>query len=859
MSTFTFDDLLVWSERLPVWQRDALRRVLAGKITEAEIEDLAAMARAAQGLPTPGRPSPDPATRSHVRPSGISASPVALLAVRDITYVNALASGPITFAPGGLTVIYGDNASGKSGIARILKKAGRAREPGGLIRPSVFDPDPGKPASATVEFRVGTADRSFPWVDGDPTDNELARINVFDASCAAVQIEASNRLAYTPEILQIFQDLAETCRAVAAKLKAEKDALDSTRPPQISLLVLGPDTAAGILIANLSPKTKPKDIDAVCTVSDAERERFNTLTRSLRDDPAGQADLLEARARRLKELDSLTAGLELSLSDAALHSFETQTLAADATAEAAYAAAESFAANSALAGLGTDAWTQLWDSARRYSVTLAYPAETFPVIREDALCLLCQQPIDATAASRLSRFEQFVQNDVQQRASVARSELQARKTQLETLRIPLSGGLQRDTALRGTPDGRSVQAFIVASKRRRRYLLRKANRRGANPPASLPPRPDLTALRTSLADEIARLRAAAQTDERRKMQNEFGELNDRLKLAPLKDILKHEVARLTYCALLDRARNDCDTTWITRKGGEVAQLVVTARLRSAFAGNLSHLGFTAPPVEVKLGLGTVGQHPYHLSLIAREDVPPAEILSEGEKTCVALAGFLAELETANNGSGIVLDDPVSSLDHHYRLRVARKLVDAAKQRQVVVFTHDIVFLLMLTKYARKGGVALKECSLRRGGSRHGLPQDGPPWVAMTVGKRIGLLRNELQIASTALRKGDRAAYEQKSEWIYDRLRQSWERAVEEVLLNEVVVRFGDGVSTQRLKTLTDITDADVQCVDTEMSYCSSFVHDESGAVNSGIPEPAVVDSDIKRLDEWVAAVRNRRK
>jgi len=183
--------------------------------------------------------------------------------------------------------------------------------------------------------------------------------------------------------------------------------------------------------------------------------------------------------------------------------------------------------------------------------------------------------------------------------------------------------------------------------------------------------------------EIKRVQSA-QNDERRKMQSEFGELDDRIKLAPLKDTLKNEVARLIYSALLDRVRTDCDTTWITRKGGEAAQTVVTARLRSDFASNLNRLGFAAAPVEVKLGVGTVGQHPYRLGLIAREEVPPSEVLSEGEKTCVALAGFLAELATTNNASGIVLDDPVSSLDHHYRLRVARMLVEAAKQRQVVM-------------------------------------------------------------------------------------------------------------------------------------------------------------------------------
>jgi len=859
VSTFTFGDLLAWSQGLPNWQRDALRRVLAGKITGAEIEDLAAMARAAQGLPTPGRPSPEPATRSHIPPSGVSAPAVALLAIRDITYVNALASGPITFAPEGLTVIYGDNASGKSGVARILKKAGRARQPGGPIRPSVFEPDPGKPASATVEFRVGASERSFTWLDGAPTDNELARINVFDANCAAAQIQGSNRLTYTPEILQVFQDLAETCRAVAARLKAEKDALDSARAPQIGLLSLRHHTAAGTLIANLSPQTEPKHIDTLCSVSDAERERYKTLTRALQDGPSGQADLLEGRARRLRDLDSLAASLEVSLSDAALQSFDTQISAAGAAAEAADAASQSFAKNSALAGLGTDAWKQLWESARRYSEAFAYNSESFPVTRQDALCVLCQQPISPAVAERLTSFEQFVRNDLQQRAGQAHREAQTRRAQLETLRIPLSGTQQRDAALSGTPTGRSVKSFLVAAKLRRRYLLRRASGRKAGRPGSLPPRPDLTGIRAAIAEEIKRFRAAGRADERLKMQNEFDELDDRLKLAPLKDILKHEVAALTYCALLDRARNDCDTTWITRKEGEAARIVVTARLRSAFAGNLSSLGFAAAPVEVKLGLGSVGQHPYELSLIARGDVPPSEVLSEGEKTCVALAGFLAELETTNNGSGIVLDDPVSSLDHHYRVRVARKLVDEARQRQVVVFTHDIVFLLMLTKYSRKVGVPLKECSLRRGGPRHGLPEEGPPWVAMRVSKRVGLLRSELQAAASVLHKGDRAAYEQKAEWIYDRLRQSWERAVEEVLLNEVVVRFGDGVSTQRLRALVDITDVDVQCVDTEMTYCSGFVHDESGAVNAGIPEPAVIETDIKRLEDWVAGLRKRRR
>ena len=82
--------------------------------------------------------------------------------------------------------------------------------------------------------------------------------------------------------------------------------------------------------------------------------------------------------------------------------------------------------------------------------------------------------------------------------------------------------------------------------------------------------------------------------------------------------------------------------------------------------------------------------------------------------------------------------------------------------------------------------------------------------------------------------------------------------MEEVLLNQVVLRFGDAVETQRLPKITDITDADVQHVTQEMSRCASHVHDEAGAAYAGIPEPRAIQSDIERLGEWVEDLRKNR-
>jgi len=52
--------------------------------------------------------------------------------------------------------------------------------------------------------------------------------------------------------------------------------------------------------------------------------------------------------------------------------------------------------------------------------------------------------------------------------------------------------------------------------------------------------------------------------------------------------------------------------------------------------------------------------------------------------------------------------------------------------------------------------------------------------------------------------------------------------------------------------------ADVELVTKEMSRCSDFLHDESGAIHAGAPEPDVVEADIARLDDWIKDLRKNR-
>ena len=64
-----------------------------------------------------------------------------------------------------------------------------------------------------------------------------------------------------------------------------------------------------------------------------------------------------------------------------------------------------------------------------------------------------------------------------------------------------------------------------------------------------------------------------------------------------------------------------------------------------------------------------------------------------------MAGFLAEVRTDPSKSALIFDDPVSSLDHAGRDKVAKTLVTLASERQTIVFTITSGFVLALKKHA----------------------------------------------------------------------------------------------------------------------------------------------------------------
>jgi putative AbiEii toxin of type IV toxin-antitoxin system len=185
---------------------------------------------------------------------------------------------------------------------------------------------------------------------------------------------------------------------------------------------------------------------------------------------------------------------------------------------------------------------------------------------------------------------------------------------------------------------------------------------------------------------------------------------------------------------------------------------------------------------------------YHKLILTRAPgVELPRVVSEGEqRCCLSIAAFFAELSTADDPSGIVFDDPVSSLDYRWREGVAQRLVEEAKTRQVIVFTHDVVFLLLLKQFAKEQGIMQLDQHVRQLSKGASVCAEELPWVAMPVRKKVGYLKNEWQAVDRLFRDGHQAAYEKEGKYLYGLLREAWERALEEVLLGGVVERFRPG-------------------------------------------------------------------
>lgn len=848
-------ELVAWSAELPPWQRDALRRlVVSGSLTEACLADLVAMA-----CGVPDAPAPVPLDASHIGSAGTPGRTIALKAIRNLKGVNALADGQeLGFATAGLSVIYGENGAGKSGYARVLKSACRAKDRGEVLGDVRAGSAPTSPPTAQIDFVVDGASHSINWQAGEVPDADLSVISVFDSSTASLRVDQANEVSYTPLPMRLLADLAAACAVVEARIKTEIAAVSARLPAWVSKPQCADGSSAMAELRRIGPHTDVDELFGRIMVSADENARREKLTTDLRSDPATLVKTLSRRASGLDRILEIITQAEEATALGRRKSLVAADQHAQSTRHAADVAATRLFGTASIQGIGSETWLHLWEAARRYSETAAYNGRRFPVVDDGSVCVLCVQPLDENARQRLTSFDEFVRADTQTSAERAEASRDVhfkewRGQWPEVKALPrVERFLAEDC---GLPQlGAEVRAYLGHV----RWLLRRFQRtRELITSGAVVPTAALQRERDALKVEIGRLQSNQAEAHYLAMRRELDELDGRAWLASLRDDLVAEVSRRADEQRLVQALKGTNTRALSLKSKEISLALVTNALRDAFAAEVVALGIPDLRVELVDDGAKRGEPQFRLRLVAGTQVPLSRVLSEGEFRMAALAAFLAELHVAGDVCSIVFDDPVSSLDHRHRHAVARRLAQVAAKRQVIVFTHDLFFLFALEEASEEEALSPPHrqhiCRSPIGERRPGIVDSELPLVAQKAEHAVNVIKQKLRKLAAAS-AGSPSEWEHHAKMLCNLMRLAWERALESVI-GVVLRRFSPKFDFQRVRELAVIDSTDVAVARDGFDWCSRHMHNESLAAPRPVPTPEDIEHRLGQLLGWVTAVK----
>lgn len=857
-----------WTETLADYQRDAARRLLQNDtgLAQEDYKELYELLKAGHGLSKAENLKAKPLSVEHLPAEKTTGDTVILKALRNLKNVNKIAPNQIlNFATKGLTVIYGGNGSGKSGYARVMKRACRARDQIEHVYPNANDPAAADAIpTAVFDLEVAGNSKEVTWSRDSTAPEQLSTIGVFDSKCARSYLTAENDVAYLPYGLDIVENLAnQVLPELSRMLKEEIDAIDIDKQPYENLLG---ETEVGKHIEVLAASSDAAAIKSLGTLSKEDTQRLDELIRALAvADPMAKANELRLSATRLKSFAEKIVNPLAWVSDGAVEKLKKLD-EANTTAEAAEAkAAQALqAGEDLLPGTGAQVWKLLFDVARRYSTEVAYTDSEFPNIVDGAVCPLCQEPLTDAAGQRLTRFDQYIKNDVAKNAKAERQKLQAAKDKIERANLQVVND-QAIVEEVGHLDGtlpQIIEAFETSLEERRYSMLDCLE---THDWPTIPKLPEIPRAKTRqlAARQLMASRTysrAADEKNKRKMICERDELAARQSLSKSLKAVLALLQRMKDKVALERCQPSLRTKPISDKSKQFTSDAVTKELKKALDQEFQALGVGHIQTKLK-GRSERGKLFHQLLLDLPTVATIDQILSEGEQRAIALGSFLAELALANHSCGIVFDDPVSSLDHKRRGKLANRLAQESLTRQVVVFTHEVVFLQQLRDECESQGASIALCFLESAEPYTGKITEGLPWIHKSFKERISKLDANCK-RFEKLPWPTEPSEELASEMIrqYSFIRATIERIVQDLALNGTVQRFRDYIEVSKLRKVVGLEEAEVTEILRLNQRCHDTVeaHDPSSAKDLPPPTAAELRKDVDDLKAVIKRINDRR-
>lgn len=794
-----------WANGSDEWTRFIVRQVLAsGRPLGADAQERAyALFRQEKALDARQFPTEEPLVLIEREDEALE--PLALTSLSHVEGVNALEAGGVIEPHEGLTILFGENGTGKTGYSRIFKALAASRTADEILSDiSVAAP---QPQSATIGYSLGAETKTYVWT-GQRGVAPFTRMSIFDSPSVSFHVDDDLEYVYVPAALALFNHVAAGIKSVQSQVDASIAELRSRSTALLSRF--GRTATVYPLIETLGASTDLEDLKAKADFGADVETRIGELRRTV---AALEADTISAEITALARTERAlkqAAALATTVADFDGNAFsaERDKLSDLQNDYRMFRAALFEAAD--LPAEPDDTWNGFVQAGERYKAHLADLD-----VHDADRCLYCRQPLVGAAAALVGKYSEYLEDAIANEITASQSRLAALGAPVLAAEIADIRAFVRDHTDDDPQPGYQPALERTFATHATLVDVCKSNEHDAGNEdgdvdseaatsidvqgiqAAQSDALTLSDAATTSIDRIAELRQQAATrdetlDAKRKSLVELEAAAELSKSWSEIELHVRDAKQADRLALLAKPMPTLQRN-LTALSKAASDQMINESFDALFAAERAAL--RAPEMRVEY-IGRRGKA--HRRKVLTGKHRPSAVLSEGEQKVLAMADFLAEARLAGISAPVIFDDPVSSLDHRRINEVAQRIASLADATQVIVFTHDIFFATTLLNLM----APTKRCSYFQI-----TDEDGKGHVTRATGPRWDTLNNiKAQINETiqAARSEDGNARAALVRTGYDWIRSWCEVFTETELLQGVTQRYQPNVRMTSLPSIKTV-------------------------------------------------------
>jgi energy-coupling factor transporter ATP-binding protein EcfA2 len=778
-----------------------------------------------------------------------SATDFLLSEIKGIKGVNALKEEQSIPISKQLSIIYGDNGVGKSGYVRILNNAFLSRGDKSMVR-NIYSSIKPKETSCIFKFRDSSKEYELKFPN-DSKNYEFSCYSVFDSSSITAHLTAENVVQFLPNGLEFFDAFSNVITRVQELLEND---IRHNSPANDFIDFFDNDTTVKKLVQSLSGSSDIKFIQDKSKVSPEELNKLASLEKSLIDLKKVDVTKKVKSLRRINgQLDELKGEFQILndyFSDAALGKFKK--LIRDYLHNKQLSASEGLAQfkTENIGSIGSDEWKDLLVAAKVFAEIQYEDEELYPADKD--FCLLCHQPLSKEAKQLIEAYWKFLASSAEKDLKKIDNDITVQQnnlTELDTKILPDDSTLTEWLSENSEDNFKIWNAQIKSVEVLRKQIVAclKSKKWNDEIKAKQISISAFAVIEKTIQEKIASFNETEINKKIKLVEKEIQELIDRKKLATLVPKITDYIHKRKWAALANTKK--FNTRKITEQQKDLFSKFVTDEYVRIFNDECEKLD-----ANFGINISQRAAKGNTLKQLVLSGWTPSQILSEGEQRAISFADFLTEAQMGNKNKGIIFDDPVNSLDHIRRQTIAERLLEESKIRQVIVFTHDITFLLALQTLAEEEIVDCVVTTIRKIGNTPGVINNSLPWIASNVKERVKKLNEAIPNLKKLEADTDPDYYSEEAKKWCGLLRETWERAIEELLFNDAIQRFSPGIQTKRIEKMKFTIDLYKE-IEKGMAECSTWVHDQARAINNPTPKVTKLEAFLTAFNEFVRKVR----